>query len=412
MHFLHGFIGIAFVVSLAWLASERRQEVRIQPILITLAIQLGLAYLLLAVPAISNALRSLNLVVVAIEAATLEGTKFVFDYVGGGELPFELREDAAPYIFAFRILPQILVFSVLVALTWHWKILPSVIKGFSYVLQRGLKIGGAVGLAAAASIFVGMVESPMIIKAYLKNISRSELFVVMTCGMSTVAGSIMVLYASLLGPIIEGALGHVLAASIINVFGAILLARILVPGQTLTNAEEVSVGLSYDSSVDAVIQGTSDGANLVVNVGAMLIVLISLVALVNYVIQLVVIGGSPLSLQRIGGWLFLPVAWSMGVPWAEAYEAGRLLGIKLVVNELAAYIEFSSSGEGLSEKTRLILTYALCGFANFGSLGIMVGGISTLAPDRRKDLVSLGPKTLLSGTLVACLTGSIVGIVG
>ena len=412
MHFLQGFVGILFVIFLAWFASESRQEVRLKPILVTLAIQLFLAYLLLAVPAISNALHSLNQIVAAIEAATLEGTMFVFDYVGGGELPFELKGDAVPYIFAFRILPQILVFSVLVALTWHWKILPLVIKGFSYLLQRGLNIGGAVGLAASASIFVGMVESPMIIRAYLKNISRSELFVVMTCGMSTVAGSIMVLYASLLGPIVDGALGHVLSASIVNVFGAILIARILVPGQKVTDAKDLSVGLSYDSSIDAVIRGTSDGTKLVVNVGAMLIVLISLVALVNYAIQLVVIDGLPLTLQRIGGWFFLPVAWTMGVPWTEAYEAGRLLGIKLVVNELAAYVEFSSSGEELSEKTRLILTYALCGFANFGSLGIMVGGISTLVPDRRKDLISLGPKTLLSGTLVACLTGSIVGIVG
>ena len=410
---MQGLIGLIGLLAFAWLLSEDRRAVSVRQLAIALLIQVVLAYVLLNIGLFRQVLLSLNEIVYAMEAATREGTQLVFGFLGGDtNLPFELTADSMPYIFAFRVLPQILVFSVVVALLWHWRVLPVVIRGFSWALRRSLGVGGAVGVAASASVFLGMVEAPLVIRAYLRNLSRSELFVVMTCGMSTVAGSIMVLYANVLAPVIEGAIGHVLTASVVNVVGAVLVSRILIPEEGITEGGDLADALSYESSMDAVSRGTMDGVRLVVNVGAMVIVLMSLVGLVNYVLGNFMVSGEPLTLQWLAGWIFAPIAWVMGVDWVDARTAGALMGTKLILNELVAYLEFGALADSLLPDTRLILTYALCGFTNFGSLGILIGGVSALVPERRKDLLTLGPKTLLSGTLVACLTGTIVGIVG
>lgn len=410
---MQGLIGLIGLLAFAWLLSEDRRAVSVRQLAIALLIQVVLAYVLLNIGLFRQVLLSLNEIVYAMEAATREGTQLVFGFLGGDtNLPFELTADSMPYIFAFRVLPQILVFSVVVALLWHWRVLPVVIRGFSWALRRSLGVGGAVGVAASASVFLGMVEAPLVIRAYLRNLSRSELFVVMTCGMSTVAGSIMVLYANVLAPVIEGAIGHVLTASVVNVVGAVLVSRILIPEEGITEGGDLADALSYESSMDAVSRGTMDGVKLVVNVGAMVIVLMSLVGLVNYVLGNFMVSGEPLTLQWLAGWIFAPIAWVMGVDWVDARTAGALMGTKLILNELVAYLEFGALADSLLPDTRLILTYALCGFTNFGSLGILIGGVSALVPERRKDLLTLGPKTLLSGTLVACLTGTIVGIVG
>lgn len=408
---MHGAIGILVVLLVAWAVSEKRRDVRYIPILITLGVQIALAAILLRVPVVSEGLASLNVVVGAIAQATSEGTSFVFDYLGGGELPFALTADRAPFIFAFQLLPQILVFAVLVALLWYWRILPWIIKGFAWLLQRTLRIGGAVGCAAAASVFVGMVESPMVIRAHLRSITRSEFFVVITCGMSTVAGSIMVIYVTIIGAVVQDALGHIVTASLLNVLGGILVARIMIPDDAVTDSGDVEDAFGYQSAFDAITRGTFDGGRIVINIVAMLIVLISLVALINHMIALVPVGDAPLSLERMAGWFFQPFAWCMGVPWADATSAGQLMGIKLIINELVAYQQLGQLGLDMEARTNLILTYSLCGFTNLGSVGILVGGVSAIVPERREDLLALAPRTLLSGTLVAFLTGSIVGLV-
>jgi len=257
-----------------------------------------------------------------------------------------------------------------------------------------------------------MVEAPLVIRAYLKNLSRSEFFIVLTAGMSTVAGSIMVLYANVLGGIIDGALGHILIASVINVIGAIVIARVMIPSSETTEGGDVADALKYGSVMDAITRGTTDGLRLAVNVGAMLVVLVSLIALVNAMIGVFSVGGEALTLQRIMGWMFAPVAWLIGIPWAESTQAGAVLGTKLVLNELVAYIQLAAVPvTDLSPHSRMILTYALCGFANFGSLGITLGGVGALVPERRVELFQLAPKTLISGTIVNCITGAIVGVV-
>ena len=411
-----GLVGIVMLLAVAWLLGERRREVRYGQVAIGVGVQVALAFLLLKVPWVRDALLLLNHIVYAIEAATSAGTSLMFGFLGGGEMPFVVAPgveiEAAMAIFAFRILPQILVFSVLVAVLWYWRVVPLVIRGFAWALKKTLGLGGAVGVAAASSVFLGLVESPLVIRAYLKNLSRSEFFVVITCGMSTVAGSIMVLYATVLAPVVDGALGHVLIASVVNVIGAVVVARIMIPEQTAAAVGDLADALKYESTMDAVSRGTMDGLRLVANVGSMVIVLVSLVALVNYLLGLApALGGEALTLQRMIGWAFAPVAWLMGVPWAEAVPAGSLLGTKVILNELIAYLDFAAVRDDFSDQTRYILTYALCGFANFGSLGILIGGVSALVPERRGELLRLGPRALIAGTLVACLTGSIAGLV-
>ena len=408
---MQAILGIAVLVGLAWLLSENRSAVGWRMVLVGIGIQVVLALLLLRVSIVSDWLLLLNGIVHAIEKATTVGATFIFGYLSGGEQPFEVSIEGALYLFAFRVLPQIIVFSVLVALLWYWKVLGLLVRGFGAVLRRAMGLSGAVGTAAASSVFLGMVETPLVIRAYLSSLTRSELFTLMTCGMSTVAGSIMVLYASVLGDLIPGALGHILAASVINVIGAVYVSRIMIPETQPGTSDAMHTGLSYSSNMDAITRGTADGLQLAVNVGAMVLVLVSLVALVNQLLGNVEFLDAPLTLERMMGWVFSPVAWLIGIPWAEAQQAGALLGTKLILNELVAYLQMAALPVGvLSEQSTLIMTYALCGFANFGSLGIMLAGLNTLVPERREEVLAVAPKTLISGMTVTCITGAVVAL--
>ena len=404
-------LGVVVLIGAAWMLSENRSAVAWRAVVVGVGMQAVLALVLLRVPLVSELLLVLNNVVHAVEQATTTGASFIFGYLSGAATPFEVTVEGAMYLFAFRVLPQIIVFSVLVALFWYWRILPLVIRGFGSVLRKAMGISGAVGTAAASSVFLGMVETPLVVRAYLKSLSRSEFFTLMTCGMSTVAGSIMVLYASVLGDVIPGALGHILSASVLNVIGAVYVSRMMIPETEALTQDVIADGLSYSSNMDAITRGTTDGLRLAVNVGAMVLVLVSLVALVNLVLSNVEILGAPITLERLMGWVFSPVAWLIGIPWAEAQQAGALLGSKLILNELVAYLQMAGLPEGtLTENSRLIMTYALCGFANFGSLGIMLGGLQTLVPERREEVLAVAPKTLISGMMVTCITAALVAV--
>ena len=407
---MQGIFGVLFLIVFAWLCSERRDQIDVRFLGIGLFAQFSLAFLFFQVPLISDILMSLNFIIAAIEAATLEGTRFLFGYLGGGSEPFEVSEGGYLYLFAFRVLPNVIVFCVLIAVLWYWKILPKVVTGFGFLLRRVFQVSGAVGTSAAATLFLGMVETPMIIRAYLTKLTRSEFFTVMTCGMSTVAGSVMIIYANTLSDIIPGAIGHIVVGSVLNIVGAIYVSRIIVPEDSTPTSSDKFEDLGYSSTMDAITRGTQDGLKLALNIGGMLLVIISLVALVNGVLGLLEISGEPLSLQRMLGWLFSPLAWLIGVPWSEAHLAGNLMGSKIVLNEMIAFIELAALGNDLSENSRLVLLYALCGFANFGSLGILIGGLSTLVPERKTDYLSLAPKSLISGNVVTFITASLVGL--
>ena len=408
---MQAIVGMLLFVALAYLLSENRRGVAWRAVAFGIGLQFVLAVVLLKIPVVSQVLFGLNQFVVAIEAATTAGTVFLFGYLGGGELPFNISAADAPYLFAFRVLPQVIVFSVIVALLWHWRILPLFVRGLGWLLRKTMRVGGAVGTAGAASLFLGMVEAPLVIRAYLARLSRSELFTVMTLGMSTVAGSMLVLYASILQGLIPGIVGHIITASLINIVGAIYVSRLMIPENSAAVSSDSAVDMGYISTVDALTRGTRDGLMLAVNVGAMLLVLISLVALVNGLLSGISVFDGPMSLERGLGWLFAPAAWLLGIPWSEAPSAGTLLGTKLVLNELIAYIQLVQQGDSFSPASQQILLYALCGFANLGSLGILLGGLAILVPERREEVLEIAPRSIVSGTLVTLISAALVGLV-
>jgi concentrative nucleoside transporter, CNT family len=351
--------------------------------------------------------------VLSIEESTTAGTAFVFGYLGGGPPPFDEKIAGADYILAFRALPLVLVVSALSALLFYWKILPPVVRAFSWALRKTMGVGGAEGLGVSANVFVGMVEAPLFIRPYLQQMTRSELFSLMTCGMATIAGTVMVLYAGILSRTVPDVMGHILTASIISVPAAMAISKIMVPETGGLTSGVLLAPEAASSAMDAVTRGTLAGVKLVINIAAMLVVLVALVHLLNLMLGLLPHWHDrAVTLQRILGLIMAPVTWLMGIPWAETATAGAVMGTKTVLNEFIAYLDLSRLPESaLSARSKLILTYALCGFANPGSLGILIGGLGTMAPERRQEIVSLGWRSIVGGTLATCMTGAVVGII-
>lgn len=409
---MQSLLGIFLIITVCYAFSADRSSITWRPVFAGILVQVVLVVLLLKVTFIADALLSLNIIVETLEAATQQGAVFLFGYLGGGEAPYVAKDGAEAYLLAFRVLPQILMFAVIVAILWYYKVLQWLVRGLGLVMQRSMGISGALGTGAAASLFLGMVEAPMVVRAYLKEMSESEFFVLMTCGMSTIAGTMMVLYASVLSPLVPGVVGHLLAASVINIVGAVYLSKMLMPGvQSLDAAAPSTMALQYESLMDAIARGTQDGLNLALQIGAMLLVLNALVALVNLLIGYINPFDVALSLELIMGWVFAPVAFAIGIPWTEAVDAGGILGTKLVLNEFIGYLQMVAMGDQLAERSQLILTYALCSFANLGSLGILIGGLGVLVPERRAEILKAAPKSILSGTLVTMMTASLVALV-
>jgi CNT family concentrative nucleoside transporter len=411
---LQSAFGIIALLLIAWAFGENRRAVSVKQAAIGLLVTLITAVILIKLPIVARAFGAINDAVGAIAAASRAGTSFVFGYVGGGPLPFDLKAPGADFILAFQALPIVLVMSVLTTLLFYWRVLPPIVRGMAWLLERTLGVGGAVGLSTAANIFLGMVEAPLFVRPYLSQMTRSELFLVMTGGMAGIAGTVLVLYATLLAPLIPDAAAHFVIASVLGAPAAILVSLIMVPetvdqrtGGALDNPE-----MKASSTMDAIVQGTTAGIELLLNIIAMLIVLVALVYLANAVIGLLPeIGGAKISLQRLLGMIMAPVCWLMGLPWPQAITAGSLMGTKTVLNELIAYVDLSKlAPDALDPRSRLIMLYAMCGFANFASLGIMIGGLGTMAPSRREEINALGLKSIVSGTITTCLMGAIVGV--
>jgi concentrative nucleoside transporter, CNT family len=412
---LQSAIGILALLAIAWMFGENRRAVSLKQAAIGLAVTLLTAVLLIKLPLVAQAFSAINDAVGAISEASRAGTSFVFGYLGGGPLPFDSKTPGAEFVLAFQALPIVLIMSVLTTLLFYWRILPPVVHGMAWLLERTLRVGGAVGLSTAANIFLGMVEAPLFVRPYLKQMTRSELFLVMTGGMAGIAGTVLVLYATLLAPLIPDAAAHFVIASVLGAPAAILVSLIMVPETTdrLTGGALDDPEMQATDTMDAIVRGTASGLELLLNIVAMLIVLVALVHLANAVLGLLPnVGGNSISLQRILGLVMAPVCWLMGLPWSQAVTAGSLMGTKTVLNELIAYVELSKLAPGaLDPRSKLIMLYAMCGFANFGSLGIMVGGLGTMAPERRDEINSLGLKSIASGTLTTCLIGAIVGVI-
>ena len=408
--------GLVVFISLAWLLGDAKDLPDWRQLTIGLLLQFVLALIMFKVPIVKDVLGVLNQGVGALANAMDAGTQLVFGYLGGSPAnvtyPYAIEDVGSTYILAFRILPLIMFLTVVSAILWHYRVLPVMVRGFSFVLRRTMNLGGAVGVSAAGSVFLGMVEAPLLVRPYLSKLTRSEMFIVMSCGMATVAGSVMVFYSFILQGVIPDALGHILTASVISAPAAIMLARVMIPGNGTQSSDALRGLSSYDGLLDAITRGTSDGMRMMINVGAMLMVLIALVALVNSFLSILPsVGGTVLTMERMLGWVFAPLVWLMGIPWQESLVAGSLMGTKTVLNELLGFLALAELAPGvLSEKSTLIMTYAMCGFANFGSLGIMIGGLSSICPERRAEILSLAPRSMISGTLATCMTGAIAGM--
>ena len=410
---MRGLLGLVILLGVAWAFSEDRRQIRWRTVIAGVALQWALALLLIFFPPANALIFLLNDGATALQNATQAGTGFVFGYLGGGALPFAEIHPGASFILAFQALPLVLTISALASLLFYWGVLQRITAAFAWVLRRAMGIGGALALGAAVHVFVGMIEAPLLVRPYLARMQRGELFALMTCGMAGVAGTVMVIYASFLAALVPNALGNILIASVISTPAGLAVAALLVPFGPAKAAEERLV--IHDpplSALDALIKGTIDGVPVLIGIVATLLVAVAFVALSNAALgELPHWGGSAITLQRIFAWPFHPVMWLIGLSWQEAGVAATLMGTKTVLNEFVAYLNFSTlPPDTLSPHSRLILTYALCGFANLGSLGIVIGGLGVMVPERRHEIVALGMRSILSGTLATCMSGAVVGL--
>ncbi|MDB5425291.1 MAG: sodium dependent nucleoside transporter [Phenylobacterium sp.] len=408
-------VGILLTIGLCWAISENRKAFPWKLAIGAILVQGLLVLALFGLPALSAGLRAVGQGVEGLSNSTQAGVAFVFGFLAGGpNQPYALTNPASMFVFAFRVLPVILVVCALAALLWHWRILKWITQGFGMVFERTMGLRGPPALATAATVFMGQVEGPIFIRSYLPHLSRSELFMLIAVGMACVSGSTMVAYATILRDVLPNAAAHVLTASIISAPAGILLARILVPRvpeDERSPEHDPAADKVYDSSVDALIKGTSDGLAIVLNVSATLIVFVALVAMVNLILgSMGDVAGAPISVERILGIVFAPLAWALGVRWEDASTAGSLLGVKLVLTEFTAFIRMGAIPTGvIDERTRVIMTYALCGFANIASVGINVAGYSVLVPERRQEIMGMVWKAMFAGFMATCLTASVVG---
>ncbi len=409
---IHSFVGIFGFLIIAFVLSENKKKIKPFHAVGAIITQIILATVVLHVPAIYKAFKAVSKGIMAVKEATVAGTSLVFGHLGGGEIPFVMKEGATFFNFAFQVLPMIIVMSALSMLLFHWRILPLIVRGFSWALNKTLNIGGALGVCMSAKVFLGQTDAPLLVRPYLNKMSRSELFTVMTAGMATTSATIMALYAMILEGKVDNPLVHILTASLIGIPAAIAISRIIVPKTVDDTKGDIVSPYNFSSSMDAVSTGTSDGLKLYFGVLSMVLVALALVSLTNSVLSIFPnIAGEAITLERIFGLIMAPVTWLMGIPWSESSIAGSLLAKKTVLNEIVAFMSLAELPKNiLSDRTDVMMTYALCGFANFSSVGIVIGALGGMAPDRKSDILQLAFKAMIAGTITSCLSGSVIGL--
>lgn len=407
---MQSFVGIVLILILCWLSSEDKRRFPWKLAAMVFVFQI-LFYLVTKVPALTIPFSMFNRTVLTLADATKEGSSFIFGYLGGGELPFEARPGVSTLVIAFEILPIVIVVSALSALLFHWRILQFVVKGFSFVFQRFLKLESVTSVGVALSIFFGIIETPLLIRPYLHKLSRSGLFTVLASSMSTISGAVLALYTKVLVDVLPNPGSHLFVATVLSAPAAILIAQIMVPSKDSTVvATHITIPVESKSSFDALMRGTMDGVQIAINIAGVIIVMFALVYLVNHLLGWIS-GDTQLNIQTILGYVFTPFCWCMGIPWSECANASQLMATKTILNEFVAYLEFAKIKETFSSDTRLILTYAMCGFSNLGSVGIVVGGLGTILPERREEVIQLTVKAMFAGTAVSMLVASVVGCV-
>ena len=409
---VHAAFGFLVLLALAWALSEDRRRIHWRTVIAGVGLQLALAVLLIGLPQANKALFLLNDAAEALHKATEIGTAFVFGYLAGQTLPFAETHPGASFILAFQALPLVLTISALASLLFHWGILQRITGAFAWLLRRSMGVGGPLALGAAVHVFVGMVEAPLLVRPYLARMQRGELFALMTCGMAGVAGTVMAIYGAFLAATVPNALANILIASVVSTPAGLAVAALMVPFGPPEAAEaRLEIHDKPVGAMDALVKGTMDGVPILAAIVATLLVTVAIVALLNMGLALLPHwDGSPITLQRLFALPFRPVMWLIGVPWTEAGLAASLMATKTVLNEFVAYLDFSHVPlDALSPRSRTILTYALCGFANFGSLGITIGALGAMVPERRHEIVGLGMRSILSGTIATCTSGAVAG---
>ncbi len=403
-------LGLVVIVGIAWAVSENRKLFPWKLVLGAVGLQFVFALLLFAVPPVRNVLFKANVVVDGLENATRYGTGFVFGYIGDNTT-FPVEQANANPAFFFQILPIVIVVAALSAILWHWRILRWVTKAFAFIFAKTMGLGGATSLAVSANIFMGMTEAPVLVKPYIKGMTRSEVFVLMTTGFATIAGSVLIIYTTFLQPVMANPLAQLLTASIVAAPAAVALALTMVPETVAIYDRAHEPDFEYESTMDAFSSGASTGLQIVLNIATMLIAALALLFMVNAALGAAPdVNGEALSIQRILGWIFMPLMYMTGVPMEEAAKAGSLMGIKTVLTEFVAFLDLANTpADQLSDRSRIIVAHAICGFANFGSIGILIGGLTIIAPERRDTFLSLSWKTLLAGTLATCMSACIAG---
>ena len=399
-----GILGIIILLGIAFLLSNNKTLINKNIIFWGLGLQISFAIIILKTPFGKALFFYFNILIVKLISFADAGSDFLFTSF----IP-EVGYDQALINFAFRALPVIIFFSSLIAATYHIGVIQIIIKNIANVMEKTMKTSGAETLSISANIFVGQTEAPILIRPYISKMTNSELMTVMVGGFSTVAGSVMALYVTWLNNIPEIA-GHLLAASVMSAPAALMVAKIIYPetkSYQIIHSNSIKLKSKDNNLVDAIGRGATEGLKLAANVAAMLIAFISLVAMINFILGLL---GT--SMQEMLGLLFKPLAWTMGIPWDDAKIVGTLMGEKIVLTELIAFRDLSDyvSNNTISERSVIIASYALCGFANFGSIGIQLGGIGSMAPKRKKDLSKLVFKAMIGGAIASWLTASIVGI--
>ena len=402
-------LGILLIYGVCWVLSEKRKLFPFRLIIGATIMQFVFALILFGIPFVRAILFKANDVVDGLQNATRAGTSFVFGYVGDNVAAQQLMDGSPPPLFFFQILPIVIVVAALSAILWHWRILQWVTNGFAYIFQRAM--GGATSLAVSANVFMGMTEAPVLIRPYIKGMTRSELLIMMTAGFATIAGSVLVVYGAFLEGKMDNPLAQLLTASIMAAPAAVAVALCLIPETTPATERMKEPDFSYSSTMDAFSTGASDGLKIVLNIATMLIAALALLWLVNAGLGAFPdVAGAPLSIERILGWIFAPLMYMIGVPMGEAAQSGSLMGVKTVLTEFVAFLQLAEvPQDAMDPRTRIITAHAICGFANFGSMGILIGGLSIVEPARRDDFLALAWRTLLAGTLATCLSGAVVG---
>ena len=404
-------IGIVFIFAIGWGLSEQRNKFPFRLVIGAVVMQFAFALILFGIPVVRSLLFKANFIVDALQEATRNGTSFVFGYVGDNQAASEIMTGDAPPLFFFQILPVVIVVAALSAILWHWHILRWVTKGFAFIFRKLMGLGGATSLAVSANVFMGMTEAPVLVKPYIKGMTRSEIFILMTAGFATIAGSVLVIYTTFLDGVMANPLAQLLTASIIAAPAAVAMALVMIPETTDPSERAHEPDFKYNSTMDAFATGAADGLQIVLNIATMLIAALALLWLANAGLGAFPdVFGAPLSIQRVLGWVFSPLMYMIGVPWGEAALSGSLMGIKTVLTEFVAFIELGAiPQDAMDPRTRIITAHAICGFANFGSIGILIGGLNIICPERRSTFLELAWKTLTAGTLATCLSGAVVG---